>query len=134
MGRSRRGSGRSPTRVFYEAAHHDRPMRWTSDDLEAGVGYANEVVRPAGYLEPTPEERWRRRRPIAQEERAAFQAAVQKRVPGARERLGILPGLELSRQERNSVMRLALAQALVDQGLLQVRRRRITPPFPLRFW
>lgn len=128
------GIGTLKTRVFYEAAHHDRPLRWTSDDLEAGIGQANELVRADGYTAATPGERWNRRLPIAQEERAAFQAAVQKRMPGARERLGILPGLELTRQEHNSVMRLALAQALVDQGLLQVRRRRITPPFPLRFW
>jgi hypothetical protein len=116
-------------RIFYEAARHDRPMRWTCDDLEAGRLQSNELSRPNGHLEPNPDERWEGRVPIQEEERAAFQAAVQKREADAFKRLGFLPGIELSRRDRHAVWRLALALALVDQGFLQVRRRRFTPPF-----
>jgi len=120
-------------RIFYEAARHDRPMRWTCDDLEAGLLQSNELSRPNGHLEPNPDERWEGRVPIQEEERAAFQAAVQKREADAFKRLGFLPGIELSRRDRHAVWRLALALALVDQGFLQVRRRRSSPPSPLRF-
>ena len=128
------GIGTLKSRVFWGAARHDRPVHWTSDDVEAGVVQANAFVRKDGSCLLSPDQRWSLRVPIAQEERAAFSAAVQKRLAESRAELGLLPGLELTRQERNSVMRMALSQALVDQGLLQVRRRRFTPPFPLRFW
>ena len=128
------GIGCLKTRIFYEAARHDRPMRWTCDDLEAGLLQSNELSRPNGHLEPNPDERWAGRVPIQEEERAAFQAAVQKREADALKRLGFLPGIELSRRDRHAVRRLALALALVDRrAIFQVRRRRFTPPFRLRF-
>jgi hypothetical protein len=127
------GIGYLKTHIFYEAARYDRPTHWTCNDVEAGRLRTNELSRPLGPLGPSPDQRWDGRVPIQEEERAAFRAAVQKREADARQRLGFLPGIELTRRDRRAVRRLALALALVDQGFLQVRRRRFTPPFRLRF-
>jgi hypothetical protein len=128
------GIGTLKSRVFWGAARHDRPTRWTSDDLEGGEAQANAFVHKDGPCLLSPDQRWSRRSRITKEERTAFSAVVQKRFAEARAELGLLPSWELTRQERNSVMRMALSQALVDQGLLEVRGRRFTSPFPLRFW
>ena len=122
----------SPETIF-EAARYDRPNDWTCNDVEAGRLRTNELSRPFGPLGPSPDQRWDGRVPIQEEERAAFRAALQKREADATKRLGFLPGIELTRRDRRAVRRLALALALVDQGFLQVRRRRFAPPFRLRF-
>jgi transposase-like protein len=128
------GIGTLKSRVFWGAARHDRPVHWTSDDLEGGVVQANDFVRQDGPVLLSPEQRWTRRSRITKEDRTAFSAVVQKRLAEARLEQGFLPGLVLTRKEQNSVMRMALSRALVDQGLLEVRGRRFTSPFPLRFW
>jgi transposase InsO family protein len=57
------------TRTHLIAARHNRPGRWTCDDLEGALLLANRTLRPWGKDGPTPEERWKRREPIARSER-----------------------------------------------------------------
>ena len=112
------GIGSLKTYTFYEAAKHGHAREWSSNDLEAGRLRANELARPYGFSGPSPEECWNTHHPIPEEDRAAFQAAVQKRQSTARRRLGLLPIIPLGRRERRAVQRSAIALALVDQGLL----------------
>jgi hypothetical protein len=85
----------------------------------------------------SPEEAFRHVRPITQTTWDSFAQVVENFKVEARKRLGLLEKLveqdALSRSDRNAVLRLALALALVDQGFLSVRRKRFSPPFPLRF-
>ncbi len=127
------GIGSLKTHVYYEAAVHGHPEEWSSNDIEAGRLRANELARPYGFQGASPGQRFASRSPISEEERAAFEAAVQKRFAGVLAKQGLLPFAPLTRQERNAVRRAAIALALVDRGILQIRRRRFTPPFTLRF-
>jgi len=127
------GIGSLKTHVYYEAAVHGHPEEWSSNDIEAGRLRANELARPYGFQGASPGERFNSRSPISEEERAAFEAAVQKREALVRADRGLLPLLPLSRREYNAVRRTAIALALVDRSILQIRRRRFTPPFRLRF-
>lgn len=136
-GAAEAGIGSLKTRTFFEAARNNRPCDWTCDDLEAGRCRINELSRPKGFLVSSPEEAFRHVRPITQTTWDSFALAVENFKVEARKRLGLLEKLveqdALSRSDRNAVLRLALALALVDQGFLSVRRKRFSPPFPLRF-
>lgn len=127
------GIGSLKTHIYYEAAVHGHPEEWSSNDVEAGRLRANELARPNGFQGASPGQRFDSRSPISQEERAAFEAAVQKCEAAVLAERGLLPFAPLKRQERNAVRRTAIALALVDRSILQVRRRRFTPPFRLRF-
>jgi len=127
------GVGSIKTRAHYEAARNDRPGQWTCDDVEAARLQANETGRPWGALGPTPLEAWRRRQPIAPDERAAFLALYQRHAQTEREARGWLPGIELQHREQAAVDRVAISRTLIDQGFLLVRRRRITLPIWKRF-
>lgn len=127
------GMGSLRTYTYYEAAVHDHPEEWSSNDIEAGRLRANELARPNGFQGASPGERFDSRVAISEEERAAFEAALQKREAQVRADHGYLPLIPLQRQEYNAVRRTAIALALVDRSILQIRRRRFTPPFTLRF-
>jgi transposase InsO family protein len=127
------GIGSLKTHVYYEAAVHGHPEEWSSNDVEAGRLRANELARPNGFFGASPGRRFDSRRTISEEERAAFEAALQKQEAEVLAQRGLLPFAPLQRQERNAVRRAAIALALVDQSILQIRRRRFTPPFKLRF-
>jgi hypothetical protein len=127
------GIGSLKTHIYYEAAVYGHPEEWSSNDVEAGRLRANELARPYGFQGAAPGQRFDSRSPISEEERAAFEAAVQKCEAAVLAERGLLPFAPLKRQERNAVRRAAIALALVDRSILQVRRRRFTPPFRLRF-
>lgn len=127
------GIGSLKTHVYYEAAAHGHPEEWSSNDIEAGRLRANHLARPYGFQGASPQQRFDSRSPISEKERAAFEAAVERGEAKARAERGFLPLLPLSRKEHNAVRRTAIALALVDQSILQIRRRRFTPPFTLRF-
>ena len=63
------GIGQLKTRTHIIATQHNRPGRWTADDLEGAVLLANRTLRPWEASGPTPEERWNDRMPIAECER-----------------------------------------------------------------
>jgi hypothetical protein len=122
------GVGGVKTRAHYEAARHDRPGEWTCDDVYAAGLLANQTHRPNGLLEPTPDQAWAARQPIAQELRQMFIQTVKDREPQARQELGYLPGIDLDRWGQAAVNRVAIGRALVEHGLLRIRRKRFSPP------
>ena len=63
------GIGQLKTRVHIIASQHNRPGRWSADDLEGARLLANRSLRPWGLNGPTPEERWSNREGIGQSER-----------------------------------------------------------------
>jgi len=127
------GMGSLRTYTYYEAAVHDHPEEWSSNDLEAGRLRANELARPNGFQGASPAQRFETRSVISSQERAAFQASLERAEARVRADRGFLPGLPLSLKDHNAVRRTAVALALVDRGILLITRRRFTPPFRLRF-
>ena len=89
---------------------------------------ANETARPWGHNAETPDIRWIERESISSEERFAFLAAVETQKIQAIQELGLLPGVPPSPKETRNIERIAISRALVDHGLLSVRRSRITLP------
>jgi transposase InsO family protein len=128
------GIGTLKTYAHHEAARHDRPGEWACDDVEAARLRANELSRPRGHAGPTPDELWRDRRPVYDNERETFRELLDaqrvRHIEQARaDRAGELTDGDQARVERQGI-----AAALVACGILVVRRRRISPPFKSRFW
>ena len=107
------------TRTHHEAARQGAPAEWTCDDAEAARMQANQTARPWGLREPTPEQAWQRRRPIRASDRVAFGAAVRRLEEESRQET--VEGPEMGEVARR---RIAVARALVEQGLLAYRRER----------
>jgi hypothetical protein len=124
------GIGSMKRRTYPEAARHDRPTHWTSDDLEAARLQANQTTRPWGVGEPTPDEAWHRREPIADEMRQRFAHELSYYRDKVRRENGCLPGVPSDWKTEARCERIAIARALVVCGHLQIRRRRI--PLPLK--
>ena len=127
------GNGPLKVRLFYEAARHGHPDRWTSDDVAAAVDLANATLRPWGPSGPTPEAMWLCRPLFTPQERVCLRERVETMRRGFLEEQR-LEGEWLDPNERATVARTAIRRALESLGYLQVRRRRITAPFnsPLR--
>lgn len=125
------GVGSIKRRAAERAARHGRPGRWTCDDVEAALAQAN-AGRPRGHAQPSPEELWRDREPIAGELRAAFRATVATLVEEVRAELGLQrsadAGATIDARTEPTVTRLAIERALCALDLLRYRRGRITPP------
>jgi len=128
------GIGSLKTRAHHEAARHDRPGRWTCDDVEAARRQGNETLRPWGPWRDTPELAWRNRRRITDEERRAFAAEVARLEHKTMVERGYLPGVDPEPFARASIRRVALSRALVACGYLQFRRRRIPLPINPGIW
>ncbi len=119
------------TRAHHASARNGRPGQWTCDDLECARREANETARPWGVHGPTPEEVWRNRTPISEEERAVFARTVVKMREEARRRREKAGIIELARHREDAIEREAIARALVACGILELKRRRISPPIKL---
>ena len=126
------GIGTMKTYSHHEAARNDRPGEWSSDDLEAARRRANEHTRPRGHLGPTPEELWCSRDQILADEREAFQERLQRNRNEAANRLRDEKRAELDRRDQAAVERDAITATLVESGMLQIRRRRISSPNKFR--
>jgi hypothetical protein len=122
------GIGSIKVRAFWQAALHDRPGDWTCDDIEAAVRQANETGRPNGRLAPTPQEAWLARSPITETERRSFDELCDRYKAEEYTQRGWLQESSLQHREQASIDRVAISRALIDSGLLLIRRRRITPP------
>ena len=135
-GRSRRkeaGIGSVKTRAHHIAAAHGRPGEWTCDDVEAARMQANETGRPHGHLGPTPSTLWDAREAVTEAERHAFSETVRRMEPEARMDLELPLEGPLGRRDAAAVARISITRALVGHGLLELRRRRITPHINRRF-
>jgi len=126
------GIGSLKTRAHYESARHDRPGEWSSDDIEAARLGANETSRPQGEVAPTPDVAWHRREPVTESERDALHETYRRHERLERHQRALLPEVGLTRREQASIDRIAITRALIERGLLLVRRRRITLPFSHR--
>jgi hypothetical protein len=128
------GIGTLKTYAHHEAARHDRPGEWTCDDVEAARRRANELCRPRGHAGPSPDELWCGQRPPSDDERNIFERTVEGERARHRELAEADSRGPLSDRHEQQVERQAVAAALVACGILEVRRRRISPPFKSRFW
>ena len=100
---------------------------WTSDILEAARLAANALNRPRGPSAPTPDECWIGRQPCNAGQRAALAVlvaskttAIQQSIRSERQLKGLAP--ELTAACAATVARTAIRQALVELGLLFIRR------------
>jgi transposase InsO family protein len=114
------GIGGLKTRAHHVAAARGQPGRWSSDDLEQARLAGNSALWDGGT---SPDERFCARSPITAEDREAFLALVETEHEAVFE--------EASRESnvpnQRAARRLAIERALVKHGLLNVRRRWITP-------
>jgi hypothetical protein len=124
------GIGSFKTRAHHEAARHGHPDQWNCDDVEAARLQANELARPWGHDQDTPDIAWAERQPINQLQRAAFAAALRQAETELTQTKGqqLLPGMPLGPKDVASIRREAISRALTAQGFLCVRRRRFTLP------
>ncbi len=126
------GNGSLKTRTHHIAAAAGRPGEWCVDDLEHARVLANATARPRGEKGPTPLEAWESRTAITDDERTAFASAVNRRRDEARRELD--PSAPLNRNQQGSVDRKAVSRALVELGLLEMRRRVVPLPLHSRKW
>src|SRR5262245_24925432 len=122
------GIGSIETRAHYIAAQHDRPGAWTADDVEQARRQANEMARPQGADGPTPDELWHRRELIRESERRAFTVNYWKFFERERRERSMLPHV-LNHWQQSSIDRIAIPRTLIECGVLEIRRRRISLPF-----
>jgi len=127
-GSCERGGGVLKRRIAHQAYLRGDPGRWTDADLAAGQRTANTTARPWGATGPTPAERFRARRPIAPEEREAFQrtrdAEITNMVETHKEQSRRMPTCS----EHADIERLAAQRALCEHGYLEFRRGRLSTP------
>jgi len=119
------GIGSMKTRTHHESRRRGFPGQWTCDDMEAARLQANELARPWGHLGPTPTEAWQARKPITLRDRQQFAGKVQVCLRRNKTRRENASRVRAARRE-------ALAQALVEHGLLEVTTRNVPKPYPAR--
>jgi transposase InsO family protein len=124
------GHGSIKTRAHHHAGRRGHAEAWTCDDVEAARLETNATARPRGVSGPTPDEAWNGRRPIEQDERDRFRAALASQVEAERSRRGFSSESELGKAEQASVQRAAIARALTNCGLLLFKTRRVSPAIP----
>jgi transposase InsO family protein len=123
------GIGSIKCRAFFPAARRGHPGEWTCDDIQEAVEEANHTARPFGLRGPTPEAVWNSKKPISEKERRRFQKAYNRHYERECRERGISDLSDVAAHQKESVDRIAIRRALVEEGYLVIRRRRITPPF-----
>jgi hypothetical protein len=108
--------GTLKTYTYHEAARHDRPMRWTCDDAEAGRLRANVCARPNGRGGPSADRYWMERIPVRQDERANFLGRLRRERQKRQWE-------ELEGDARATAERKSIAAALVACGCLIIWTR-----------
>jgi transposase InsO family protein len=124
------GNGAVKLRAMLVAGTHGRSDCWTMDGVEMARREANAQARPWGRNGASPEERWNNRTPISPEQRAAFGATVALHLVEELEKMtkqnqpqpGLRPAVALNDTDRATVARRSVRRALLDLGLLFVRR------------
>ena len=121
------GHGKIRTQHFAQRHCHGH---WTSTAVEAARQQANELLRPQGYLAPTPSQRWAAHMPITEEQRDTLAQTIAAKNPQVQQLTSPQKLPTLNQQCR--FFRAAVRLALLDLGLLTITTRSITPPFILK--
>jgi transposase InsO family protein len=121
--------GWSKKRTQFLAEQRGPGAGWTSADLETARELANSTTWPKGWRRPTPQQAWEARRILTQGEREEFAARVKQLEEGARRSAGLVQGEGLEHDEQAALHRRVLEEALVESGLLFIKRRRIPQRF-----
>jgi hypothetical protein len=125
------GIGSVTARTDHHAARNGRPGEWSCEDLEAARLEANETARPWGSKGPSPDEVWRSRTPLTDDERDKFRKAVTKFSRWWRKFVvGSKPREEVTQFEEDEVMRKAIGSALVALDYLRKGRGSYCTTFP----
>jgi len=98
--------------------------RWTSELMEAARCQANQSTHPRGKQKQTHAQRWARRTTITDHDRLETLIRTHQRAI-------IEKTLDFDPRNQNhkrKLLRQAVRQALLDDGLLTINRRSITPP------
>jgi transposase InsO family protein len=101
---------------------------WSTEDTATARAILNTTIRPWGHTGPTPDERWRRREPLSEDERTSFRTLVATNQREVRQEMHHSLDVVLNHYPQAAVDRIATQRALVTQGLLKVSRRSITLP------
>src|SRR2546428_6227615 len=101
-----------------------RPLEWQPEDLCRALELTNQLPKDAARRKTPRWEVFSGRSPIGVEERAAFQARLQKNRAAHRRAEGIPAEVELGRRQRAQINRQAMRQALVALGYLTITKRR----------
>jgi transposase InsO family protein len=117
-----RSNGTLKTFTHQRAMLEGHAFRWTSHNVEYAMQLANTLSRPWGHRGPSPEEVWEQRATITAEEREEFQRTVLRNRPQARGELGLDELLELNRDHRARIDRVAVSQGLQELGYLTMYR------------
>ena len=126
------GIGGLKTRMHWISARQDRPGQWTSDDVEAARLDGNAMIHLRRGQGPTPDQAWDLRLEIRAKERALFHSASTRYLQEEETRHGVLDSAMLGHQERSLIERIAITRALIENGLLAIRRTRVSLPFSKR--
>lgn len=121
------GIGGMKRRTETIAAHHDRLIDWTCDDLFAALVWANEDHYPHGLVAGTAAARFAARPTLGTAERNTFRAAV---VQSEQElyAAACTAGDALTDKLRAVFHRRAVRRALVEHDDLSITRRSIPQP------
>jgi transposase InsO family protein len=111
------------------ACRHDRPERWTLDDLEAARLLANRRCTAYGQL-ISPEQRFAERVPISDREREQFRAAVAAEHARCAADNAIATNHGLRTIAHDALLRQAITGALSSTGVITIRSRRLRLPLP----
>jgi len=107
--------------------------RWSTAALESARRQANELLRPDGYLAPTPAQCWAAPSPITDPQRDALAQSVASIAAQIQEAQRLTNPEKLPTMTPQSrLFRAAVRRALLDLGLLSINPRSITPPFILQ--
>jgi hypothetical protein len=108
-----------------QAVTEDHPRYWTTANLDAARQLANSITRPWGHRGPTPNEVWRQRDPITDQQRDEFARELESQRDLAYTELGFTDRENLTPIQRDRLERLAISQTLEALGYLtkhEVRR------------
>ena len=122
------GIGSIKTRAQHASVAAGRPGEWICDDIENAACEANATARPFGQYGPPPEEVWRQRVPVGEEERKQFQQTYRRRYAEECSLRGLPWTTAIEPMEKASIDRVAISRALIEHGYLGLRRKRITAP------
>ena len=126
------GIGTVKVYVHHMAARHNHPEYWTCDDLEAARRRANYYHKPHGLDGPNANELWATRKRISAPKRQAFRQQVLERWAAIITAEQNEHGCELNKPDLARAVRSAIQWVLISEGILSVRRRRISPPIKRR--
>jgi transposase InsO family protein len=124
-GSAENGIGMLKALAGHRAARKGRALAWSAEDLVWAKDVYNSVIaRKDGT---TAAERHAVATPLTEGERLSFITSCERQIVKARSSLEISFGKNLNRREKAKVNRLAIRNALIENGYLFVKRRTVTP-------